>query len=192
MQERVREILDTNARLQKILLRDGLDELLAITHLFIDTFKKGKKAFFFGNGGSAADAQHLAAEFVNRFLFDRRALPAIALTTDTSVLTCIANDSSYEKIFSRQIEALGSAGDIAVGLSTSGNSPNVIEGIRTARSEGLITIAFAGGDGGKLLKEAEHCLLVPSATAARVQEIHILAGHIICELVEQAVCGQDR
>ena len=187
MKELAREIFEAHAKVQKVFLRDSLDTLLAVVQVMTEALRRERKLLLFGNGGSAADAQHLAAEFVNRFLIERKALPAVALTTDTSVLTSIANDRGYELVFSRQIEALGAPGDVAVGLSTSSTSANVLEGIRTARKEGLVTVAFAGGDGGPLLKEADYCLLVPSGRTPRIQEMHILAGHVICELVERSL-----
>ena len=190
MKETIREIFDAHERLGREFLKENLDTVARVAELAIEAVGKGRKVLFFGNGGSAADAQHLAAEFVNRFRLDRRALPGIALTTDSSVLTSIANDSGYEHIFSRQVEALGKAGDVAVGLSTSGGSPNVIEAIRAARRDGLVTVAFAGGDGGELRREADYCILVPSSNTPRVQEIHIIAGHAICDLVERAFAGE--
>jgi D-sedoheptulose 7-phosphate isomerase len=192
MKEQINRIFDGHAQVQEAFLKKHLDGLVEITEILVDAFRKGRKVLFFGNGGSAADAQHLAAEFVNRFREERRALPALALTTDSSVLTSIANDRSYEQIFSRQVEALGRRGDVAVGITTSGASPNVLEGIRAARREGLITVAFAGGEGGMLLRETDYCLLVPSHDTARVQETHIVAGHAICELVERAFTEKGR
>lgn len=143
------------------------------------------KLLFFGNGGSAADAQHLAAEFTIRFVKDRRALPAIALTTDTSALTACGNDLGFDRIFSRQIEALGRPGDVAVGISTSGNSANVTGALEIARSQGLTAAAFSGNDGGKLRGIADPLILVPSRETARIQEMHILLGHILCAEVER-------
>ncbi len=192
MKEFVREIFEAHTKVQKVFLREGLDTLLAVVEVVTEALRRERKILFFGNGGSAADAQHLAAEFVNRFLIERKALPAVALTTDTSVITSIANDRGYDQVFARQIEALGAPGDVAVGLSTSSTSPNVVEGIRTARREGLVTVAFAGGDGGMLLKESDYCLLVPSARTPRVQEMHALAGHVVCELVERSLHGDHR
>jgi D-sedoheptulose 7-phosphate isomerase len=185
MKERIIRIFDEHARLQKEFLKHNAEMLERVAGVLIQAFRKGRTAYFFGNGGSAADAQHLAAEFVNRFRLDRRALPALALNVDTSVLTSIANDFGYDRVFARQIEAFGRADDVAVGLSTSGASPNVIEGIRLARRQGLVTVGFSGGDGGALLRETDHCIVVPSKTTARVQEMHILAGHVICDIVEQ-------
>ena len=185
MKERIVRIFDEHARLQREFLKHNTEMLARVAEVLIQAFHKGRTAYFFGNGGSAADAQHLAAEFVNRFRLDRRALPALALNVDTSVLTSIANDFGYDRVFARQIEAFGHADDVAVGLSTSGASPNVIEGIRLARQQGLVTVGFSGGDGGALLRETDHCIVVPSKTTARIQEIHILAGHAICDIVEQ-------
>lgn len=147
--------------------------------------KNGKKMIFFGNGGSAADSQHLAAEMVGRFGPDRPALPGIALTTDTSILTAVGNDYGYDKVFSRQIEALGQQGDTAIGISTSGNSPSVLEALDVARAKGLFTVGFTGESGGKMGGRAEVLFRVPSRVTARIQETHILLGHIICELVDR-------
>ena len=185
MKERIVRIFDEHARLQKEFLKHNTEMLERVAEVLLQAFRKGRTVYFFGNGGSAADAQHLAAEFVNRFRLDRRALPALALNVDTSVLTSIANDFGYDRVFARQIEAFGRADDVAVGLSTSGASPNVIAGIRLARQQGLVTIGFSGGDGGALLRETDHCLVVPSKSAARVQELHIIAGHAVCDIVEQ-------
>ena len=148
--------------------------------------KEGKNSFF-GNGGSAADAQHLAAEFVNRFQRERRPLPAIALTTDTSILTSIANDYDYSLVFVKQIEALGQSGDMAWSISTSGMSPNVYLGLKKAKQKGLKTVALTGGDGGKIVKMADISIVVPSFNTPIIQEIHITIGHIVCELVERAL-----
>ncbi len=149
-----------------------------------ESLRKGGKILFFGNGGSAADAQHLAAELVNRMGAERPAIAAIALTTDTSILTSIANDYSYERIFSRQIEALGRPGDVAYALSTSGDSPSVLHGLRAARERKLVTVALLGRDGGAAKAHADHALVIPSRTTARIQEVHALVGHLICETVE--------
>jgi len=151
----------------------------------IESIKKGGKVILFGNGGSASDSQHIAAELVGRFRKERSALAAIALTTNTSILTSLANDYSYEIVFSRQIEALGQKNDIAIGISTSGKAKNVAAGIKQAKKMGIKTIALTGGDGGELAKLADISLIVPSLVTARIQEAHITLGHIICELVEQ-------
>ena len=140
---------------------------------------------FFGNGGSASDSQHIAAELVGRFRKDRTSLSAIALTTNTSILTSLSNDYSYEIVFAKQIEALGRQDDVAVGISTSGKAKNVIAGIRQAKKMGIKTIALTGSDGGQLSKTADVCLIVPSNITARVQEAHITIGHIICQIIEE-------
>lgn len=147
--------------------------------------KEGRKILLFGNGGSAADAQHIAAEFVGRFLPDRKALPAISLTTDTSTLTSVANDYGYAAVFSRQVEALGVSGDIAIGISTSGNSPNVVEAMDAARSKGMLTIGLTGQDGGKMINRADILFRVPSRMTPRIQETHITLGHVLCELIDR-------
>jgi D-sedoheptulose 7-phosphate isomerase len=161
-----------------------------LTGLATATLAAGGRLLLFGNGGSAADAQHIAAELVGRFRLERRALAAIALTTDTSLLTAVANDYGFANVFARQVEGLGRAGDLAIGLSTSGNSPNVIEGLRAARAGGLHAAAFAGGSGGGLAGLAglaDPLLLVPSDDTPRIQEMHILLGHALCEAVELAL-----
>jgi D-sedoheptulose 7-phosphate isomerase len=145
----------------------------------------GGKLLIFGNGGSAADAQHLAAEFVGRFILERRALPAVALTTDSSILTALGNDYGFEHVFSRQIEALGRPGDLAIGISTSGQSANVIAAVQTARKQGLNTIGLTGKDGGALVKCVDIPIVVESSNTARIQECHIAIGHLICELAEK-------
>jgi len=185
MKDRIIRIFDENARLQKEFLKGGIDTLVRVAEVLVEASRKGRKVLLFGNGGSAADAQHVAAELVNRFRANRRAIAAIALTTDTSVLTSIANDLGYNRVFSRQIEALGRPDDVAFAFSTSGTSPNVVEAVRAARAQGLVTVGFAGGDGGLLVREADHCVVVASANTPRVQEMHILAAHALCDLVEQ-------
>lgn len=165
-------------------LKENLPKLLDAIKLVSYTFEAGNKLFFFGNGGSAADAQHLAAEFVNRYVMDRPPLPAIALTTDTSILTSVSNDLSFNEIFSKQLRALGKEGDVAIGISTSGNSPNIIKAFEVAKEMGMKTVALTGNDGGALAKMADFPLVVPSTSTPRIQEAHILIGHILCEMVE--------
>jgi D-sedoheptulose 7-phosphate isomerase len=152
--------------------------------LLIQAFKAGHKVLLFGNGGSAADAQHIAAEFVGRFAMERAALPALALSVNTSCVTAIGNDYGYENVFSRQLEALARAGDVAIGISTSGNSPNVVRGLERAKKIGLRTIGLAGKSGGKLKGTTELCLCAPSNETPRIQECHILIGHIVSEITE--------
>ena len=157
-------------------------EQLAI--LVIKTLKAGHKILLMGNGGSAGDAQHIAAELVGRFSKERRGLPAIALTTDTSILTSVGNDFGYETIFSRQIEALANTDDLVIGISTSGNSKNVLQGLKIAKSSGCQTAALLGKDGGEIKNIVDLQLIIPSANTARIQEVHILIGHIVCEIVD--------
>ena len=196
-ERRVANSIEASIAVEQNLLRDSaLVSLIArVSEILLNTLKSGNKLLLFGNGGSAADAQHIAAEFVGRFAFDRPALPALALSVNTSCLTAIGNDYGFEQVFSRQLEALGRAGDVAIGISTSGNSPNVLNGISTAKKIGLHTIAFTGTPGGKLKQSADldHCLCAPSGETPRIQECHILIGHIVSELVEQELFhGQSR
>lgn len=151
------------------------------------SLRSGGKLLIFGNGGSAADAQHVAGELVNRFLQQRRALPAIALNTDGGVLTCIANDTGFENVFSRQIEALGREGDVCIAISTSGQSENIVVACEQARSQGIKVIGLLGRDGGKVAPLCDLALIVPSADTQRIQETHNLIGHILCELIESTV-----
>jgi D-sedoheptulose 7-phosphate isomerase len=156
----------------------------AVARRMAEVLRRGGKLLFFGNGGSAADAQHLAAEFVNRFLRDRGALAAIALTTDTSALTSIGNDLGFDQVFSRQVEALGRPEDLVVSISTSGNSPNVLRAVEAARRLGCFTVGFTGGSGGGLAKAVDEAFVVPSAETPRIQETHITLGHALCALVD--------
>ena len=151
----------------------------------VRAYNNGNKVLFAGNGGSAADAQHLAGELVSRFYFDRPGLSSIALTTDTSILTAIGNDYGYEKLFSRQLEANGSKGDVFIGISTSGNSKNILKAFNAAKSIGIITVGLTGLTGGSMKALCDYCIRVPSKETPRIQESHILVGHIICELVEE-------
>lgn len=185
LKEVVRQLAQESLQVKELFFQENVDAIAEIVQLIGETFRRGNKILIFGNGGSAADAQHIAAEFVNRLLFDRAPLPAIALTTDTSILTSIGNDADFSVIFARQIEALGRKGDIAWGITTSGKSPNVIEGLRKAKEIGMTTIAFTGKNGGEALRMAAYGLNVTSDSTPRIQESHITAGHIICELVER-------
>jgi D-sedoheptulose 7-phosphate isomerase len=153
----------------------------------IDALRRGHKILFAGNGGSAADAQHLAGELVSRFNYDRPGLAAFALTTDTSVLTAIGNDYGYERVFARQVEAVGVAGDVFVGISTSGRSPNIVAALQVARAKGLVTVGMTGRGGGRLPELCDHCLRTPSDDTPRIQEGHIAMGHTICWLIERAI-----
>ncbi len=180
IQKRFKESTEVKNRF----LKENLSQLLEVVKLISHCFEIGNKLFFFGNGGSAADAQHLAAEYVNRYIMDRPPLPAIALTTDASILTSISNDFSFNEVFAKQLKALGKEGDVAVGISTSGTSPNIIKAFEVAKEMGMKTIALTGNDGGSMAKVADFSLIVPSSSTPRIQETHILIGHILCELVE--------
>lgn len=171
-------------------LLDLSASIAAVGERLIEAYRAGRKVLLFGNGGSAADAQHIAAELVGRYYFHRRALPAEALTINTSSLTAISNDYSFDHVFARQIEAFGQPGDVAIGLSTSGNSPNVIEGVRAAKKIGMVTIGLTGAGGGRLRDEVDFCVAVPATDTPRIQEAHGLIGHVWCELVEQALFGE--
>ena len=173
------------------LIAECLPALTKAAEALITAYLAGHKAIFFGNGGSAADAQHLAAEFLGRYLRERAPLPALALNTNTSAVTAIGNDYGYEQTFSRQLRALSSPGDVAVGISTSGNSANVFEGLVCARELGLFTIALTGASGGKLRGLVDVLIAVPSEETPRIQECHILAGHAICDAVESAVVANS-
>ena len=176
------------AKLQFV--QESRAELARVVDRIASAFRAGKKLLLFGNGGSAADAQHIAAELTNRMVMERPALPAIALTTDTSALTSIANDYSYEKIFSRQVAALGQAGDVAIAISTSGNSPNVLAALHACAERKIYTVGLTGHDGGKMAGRVDHLLNVAgNRDTARIQETHILVGHVICELVEIQLFG---
>jgi D-sedoheptulose 7-phosphate isomerase len=166
-----------------------LDEIVQLGTIFARAVKNGNCVFFMGNGGSAADSQHLAAEFVGRFQKERRGLAAVALTTDTSILTAVGNDYGFETIFSRQVEALAKAGDVVVGLSTSGNSPNVIKALQAAKTAGAVAVGMTGRSGGKMASLCDLCIKVPADVTARVQEVHALIGHIACQLVDEEAAG---
>jgi len=163
------------------------DKIELLSRKLCEVYENKSKLLLFGNGGSAGDAQHVAGELLGHFNLDRPSLPAIALTTDSSVLTCIGNDYSFEKIYSRQIEGLGKKGDMAIGITTSGNSLNVVEGIKAANQAGLFTVGFTGRDGGELRKLVDILINVPSDSTARVQEVHITIFHILCDLVERSL-----
>lgn len=174
---------------QQILLDESLKSSIAqVAKLCIHAFNNGNKVILAGNGGSAADAQHIAAEFVSRFEFDRPGLPSVALTTDTSMLTAIGNDYGFDKLFERQIEANGKAGDIFIGISTSGNSVNVLKAMKRAKELDIISVGLCGTQG-EIHDIADYCLAIPSNKTPRIQESHILVGHIICGIVEQELFG---
>jgi len=185
----VRDSMRRGIEAKEQLLREGLEPVLRLALLLVDAFRSGHKVLLFGNGGSAADAQHVAGELVGRFLLDRAALPAIALTTDTSILTAVGNDYGFEQVFARQVQALAEAGDVAVGISTSGNSPNVLRGIETAKALGATTVGVTAGDGGQLKALADLCLCVPGSNTPAAQEVQLAIWHAVCDVVERELFG---
>ena len=193
IEELIKNRLQESAKVkQKILANIETVKIIAkIAEAIVEAYRRGKKVILFGNGGSAGDAQHIAAEFVGKYYLERVPLPAIALTVNTSSLTAIGNDYSFAQVFAKQLEALGEAGDVAIGISTSGNSENVLEALRVAKTKGLITIGFTGEEGGKLKDVVDYCLHIPSNDTPRIQEGHITVGHIICEIVERELFGPD-
>ena len=191
MQTEIKNLIKDSIALKlKVLDQQSLlSDIEEATKAIIAAFSNKHKVLLAGNGGSAADAQHIAGELVNRFYFNRPGLPAIALTTDTSILTAVGNDHGFSSLFARQINALGNEGDVFIGISTSGNSPNIIEALRACREEKIITIGLTGSSGGKMKDLCDICLNVPSDETPRVQEVHILIGHIICRIVEAKLFG---
>ena len=186
MKDFIVQAFDESIRVKQAFLRDNLEVLSKAIEAIVEAFQKGNKLLLFGNGGSAADAQHIAAEFTNRFLIERPPLPAIALTTDTSALTAIANDYDYEQVFAKQIKALGKPGDIALALSTSGNSPNVLLAIDVCKQLAISTIGLTGGTGGKMVGRVDFLLRVGEGkNSPRIQETHILVGHVICDITDR-------
>jgi len=187
----IREQIQDSITTKQLLLgsESVIDLIEQVVEVTINAYNNGAKTMLAGNGGSAADAQHIAAELVNKLCFDRPALASVALTTDTSVLTAVVNDCSVETMFSRQIEANGKQGDIFIGISTSGNSANIVMALKKAREAGIITVGFTGEKEGEMDKYCDYCLKVPSANTPRIQECHILMGHIICTMVEENLFG---
>lgn len=183
--------LKASAAIIQEIAESCVSDIINITKQIIQTFRKGKKVLICGNGGSAADAQHMAAELVGRFQMDRLGLPAIALTTDTSILTSVGNDYGFEMIFSRQVEGLGREGDLFIGLSTSGSSKNVVLAMQKAKQMGLVTIAFVGKNRGPVCEMADIVLKIPSKVTARIQEGHQTVGHIVCGLVERELFKKE-
>jgi len=187
MKTNIENAIKDSIRTQESILRGQVENIEKAAIAIIDSLKKGGKLIIFGNGGSAADSQHIAAELVGRFKLERKALPAISLTTDTSALTAIANDYGYDRVFSRQLEALGSKGDVVLGITTSGNSKNMLEAFKIAKLIGIKRIALSGGDGGKIKDEADISIIVASKDTPRIQESHATIGHIICALIEDGI-----
>jgi D-sedoheptulose 7-phosphate isomerase len=188
-EEIIRGAIRESIEVKTDLLNQHVSTIADLSRLLIDALRAGRKLVLFGNGGSAADAQHVAAELVNRFQMDRNPLPAIALTTDTSILTSVGNDLAFDELFSRQVRALVQGGDVAVGISTSGNSPNVINGIIAAKEREAVTAGFTGRSGGRLKALVDTCCRVPSDSTARIQEAQITIWHALCEVIEREMFG---
>ena len=184
LETRFQAAFSDSIHLKRLVLAEQGPQVAAAARLLAGVFQAQGRVLIFGNGGSAADAQHLAAEFVNRFQVERPPLAALALTTDTSIITAVANDYDFNQVFAKQVRALGRPGDLAWGISTSGNSPNVVVGLQTARELGLTTLALSGGDGGPVAAAADVALIVPSRNTPRIQEVHITLGHVLCDLVD--------
>jgi len=189
----VRKSIEASIAVKEQLLNDVhlIATVSRVSEMLVDAMRAGNKLLAMGNGGSAADAQHIVAEFVGRFAFDRPALPALALSVNTSCVTAIGNDYGFDLVFSRQIEALGRRGDVAIGISTSGKSANVVRGMSTAKKMGLQTVGLTGASGGPLADAVDYCICAPSTETPRIQECHILIGHIISELVEQTIFHEE-
>ncbi len=187
--KKIKDIIQASIDVKQQVLQDEglIAEIEKIVAVITNAFKKGKRVYFCGNGGSAADAQHLAAEFSGRFYTDRKALPAEALHCNTSYLTAVANDYSFDVIYSRLIDGIGDTGDVLIGLSTSGNSGNIVKAFETAKAKGIVTVGFTGETGGKMKELSDYLINVPSKDTPRIQESHILIGHIICQLVEENI-----
>jgi D-sedoheptulose 7-phosphate isomerase len=192
-EQSIRRLIEASIASKQSLLSNTelLSTLAQVSQILLRAFKGGNKALLFGNGGSAADAQHIAAEFVGRFAFDRPALPAMALSVNSSCVTAIGNDYGFDRVFSRQVEALGRPGDVAIGISTSGTSPNVVTALSMARKMKLHTVGLTGHSGGTMRNSADYCVCVPAKETPRIQECHILIGHIISELVEREMFDEQ-
>lgn len=186
MKDAIAKAFEESIQAKKSFLKENLSTLMTTIEVIAQAFLRGNKFLILGNGGSAADAQHIAAEFVNRFRIERPPLPALALTTDTSTITSIANDYDYKEIFAKQIKALGKEGDVVLAISTSGNAANVLAAIEACKKLKIITVGLTGGDGGKMARQVDYLLRVSEGrNTARIQETHILVGHVICEMVDQ-------
>lgn len=186
----IKQIADSAETKKAILENDALlDMIVTVAQACVEVYRQGKKTMLAGNGGSAADAQHIAAELVGRYGFDRPSIPSLALTTDTSNLTAIGNDYGYDKVFSRQLEGMAQEGDLFIGISTSGNSQNIINAFESAADRGVTTVALVGRDGGKMAAMADYAIVIPSNATPRIQESHILIGHILCDIIEKELFG---
>lgn len=193
MQDYITQSIIEGIKLKEDILNNSrmLTDIETVGNLMVQALQQGHKVLLCGNGGSAADAQHIAAELVGRFVTDREGLPAIAMTTDTSILTAVSNDYGFNHIFERQTAALGTKGDILIGLSTSGNSPNVEYALQKARSMGITTVGFLGRDGGKCKDLCDYSFIIPHPESARIQEVHITIGHILCGIVDNKIASRE-
>lgn len=185
MEKKILRAFEDSIRIKEKFVKENAPLIAEVSKLIADAFNEGKKVVIFGNGGSACDASHIAAEFVNRFKKDRPGLPALALNTDTAVLTSIANDYDYSEIFARQVKTLADTGDIVIAISTSGGSKNILKAMDVAKKKGLKTIAFTGVKGEKFASKSDYSFVVPSEDTPRIQETHITLGHVICQIVEE-------
>ncbi len=189
MKDSITKIFEESAQIKVRFAKENADKIVEVVQLIAQAFRDGRKVILFGNGGSATDASHIAGEFVNRFLMERPPLPAIALNTDVAVLTSISNDYDYSQIFSKQLAALGHEGDVVIGISTSGNSANVVKAVEVAKKNGMKTVVLTGGTGGKLAAMADYSFIVPTKHTPRIQETHITLGHTICQMVDEELFG---
>ncbi len=192
MKDAIIRNFEESARVKTAFARENADRIAEVVRLIARAFRDGRKVILFGNGGSATDASHIAAEFVNRFLIDRPPLPAVALNTDPAVMTSIGNDFGFDQLFSKQLSALGQKGDVVIAISTSGNSANVIRALEVAKAKGLRTVVLTGGTGGRMANMADHTFIVPTKHTPHIQETHITLGHTICQLVDEELFGGKR
>lgn len=192
MREKILKVFEESASVKERFVKENVETIMEVSKVIAEAFNEGKKLLLFGNGGSATDASHIAAEFVNRFKKDRPGLPAIALNTDIAVLTSIANDYDYTEVFSRQLKSIAQEGDIVIAISTSGNSGNVLKAMDVAREKRVRTIAFTGAKGERLASKADYAFIVPSENTPRIQETHITLGHVLCQMVEEILFETPR
>lgn len=192
MKEKILKAFEESISVKQKFIKENLDTVIDVSKLLSSMFNRGNKLILFGNGGSATDASHIAAEFVNRFMKERPGLPAIALNTDTAIITSIANDYDFSDIYARQMKALAQEGDIIIALSTSGNSPNILKAVDAARKKKLKIIAFTGAKGDKLASKSDYVFAVPSSSTPRIQETHITLGHVLCQMVEELLFETHR
>jgi len=185
MKDKILKAFEESSEVKRKFVEENVDTIVEVANVIANAFNKGKKLILFGNGGSATDASHIAAEFVNRFQKERPSLPAIALNTDMAVITSIANDYDFSEVFAKQLKSLSNEGDVVIAISTSGNSPNVLKAMDVAKKKKLITVAFTGMKGDKFASKATHAFIVPSEKTPRIQETHIILGHVLCRMVEE-------